>query len=86
MLVPAALKEPWTELENFVCLQYYFVKFSPHPADRLYKTFGLFVKAALPSEAEEMVLDLFLARGRSVKVELVKSGVMKFDNDEVQNR
>ncbi|KAE9462638.1 hypothetical protein C3L33_05455, partial [Rhododendron williamsianum] len=83
MLVPAALKEPWTELENFVCLQYYFVKFSPHPADRLYKTFGLFVKAALPSEAEEMVLDLFLARGRSVKVELVKSGVMKFDNDEI---
>ncbi|XP_058180782.1 dicer-like protein 4 [Rhododendron vialii] len=83
MLVPAALKEPWTELENFVCLQYYFVKFSPHPADRLYKTFGLFVKAALPSEAEGMVLDLFLARGRSVKMELVKSGVMKFDNDEI---
>lgn len=44
------------------------------------------MKAALPSEAEGMVLDLFLARGRSVKTELVKSGVMKFDNDEVQNR
>lgn len=83
MLVPAALKEPWTDLENCVCLNSYFVKCTPNPADRLYKTFGLFVKASLPNEAVSMALDLFLARGRSVKMELVKSGEMKFENDEV---
>lgn len=83
MLVPAALKEPWTDLENFVCLYSYFVKFSPRPEDRLYKTFGLFVKASLPRDAMKMALDLFLARGRLVKMELIPSGVMKFAKDEV---
>ena len=83
MLVPAALKEPWTDLETSVSLNFYFVKFCPHPADRLYKKFGLFLKAPLPGEAERMKLDLSLAHGRSVMTELVPSGVANFDKDEV---
>ncbi|CAL5339512.1 unnamed protein product [Camellia sinensis] len=84
MLVPAALKEPWTDLENPVCLNSYFIKFSPQPADRSYKNFGIFVKTPLPGEADRMKLDLCLARGRSVMTELIPSGVSKFDKDEVQ--
>ncbi|KAF5945922.1 hypothetical protein HYC85_016150 [Camellia sinensis] len=83
MLVPAALKEPWTDLENPVCLNSYFIKFSPQPADRSYKNFGIFVKTPLPGEADRMKLDLCLARGRSVMTELIPSGVSKFDKDEI---
>ncbi|KAI8023022.1 Dicer-like protein 4 [Camellia lanceoleosa] len=83
MLVPAALKEPWTDLENPVCLNSYFIKFSPQPADRSYKNFGIFVKTTLPGEADRMKLDLCLARGRSVMTEIIPSGVSKFDKDEI---
>lgn len=83
MLVPAALKEPWNEENNTVCLYSYFIKFSPTPPDRTYKEFGLFVKATLPREAETMELELHLARGRLVKTELDPLGVVKFDKDEV---
>lgn len=82
MLVPAALKESWSNLEH-ICLSSYHIKFSPTPVDRVYRKFGLFVKAPLPAEAERMELDLHLARGRSVMTELVPSGVAEFNEDEV---
>ncbi|XP_052198876.1 dicer-like protein 4 isoform X2 [Diospyros lotus] len=83
MLVPAALKEPWTDAEAPVCLHFYFINFSPKPVDRIYVKFGLFVKAPLPVEAERMELKLCLPRGRLVMTELVPSGVVKFDRDEI---
>ncbi|KAG6676656.1 hypothetical protein I3842_15G163400 [Carya illinoinensis] len=83
MLVPAALKEPWTNLENPVCLNSYYIEFCPDPKDRIYKKFGLFVKAPLPLEAERMELDLHLARGRSVMTKLVPSGVAEFNQIEI---
>jgi endoribonuclease Dicer len=83
MLVPAALRKPWTNLENSVRLNSYYIKFSPDPEDRVYKKFGLFVKAPLPLEAERMELDLHLARGRSVMTKLVPSGIAEFDKNEV---
>ncbi|KAK9269302.1 hypothetical protein L1049_001073 [Liquidambar formosana] len=83
MLVPASLKEPWNNLANPVHLNSYFIKFIPIPEDRDYKRFGLFVKAALPEEAERMKLDLHLSHGRSVNTELVPSGVVQFDEDQI---
>ncbi|KAL8145327.1 dicer-like protein 4 isoform X2 [Apium graveolens] len=83
MLVPAVLREPWSKAENHVHLSSYFVKFRPHPLDRDYKQFGLFLKVALPGEAERMKLDLHLARGRSVVTELVPSSTMLFTRDEI---
>ncbi|KAK1378826.1 Dicer-like protein 4 [Heracleum sosnowskyi] len=83
MLVPAVLREPWSKAENHIHLISYFVKFRPHPADRDYKHFGLFVKVSLPGEAERMKLDLHLARGRSVVTELVPSSTMLFTRDEI---
>ncbi|CAK9179473.1 unnamed protein product [Ilex paraguariensis] len=83
MFIPAALRKAWTKVENPVHLNLYFIKFCPNPVDRLYKEFGLFVKAPLPGEAEKMKLNLRLARGRSVTTELVPSGVAMFDNDEI---
>lgn len=82
MLVPAALKESWTGSE-YVILNCYHIKFSPHPSDRIYKEFGLFMKAPLPQEAERMDLELHLARGRSVMVNLIPSGVLELLEDEV---
>ncbi|KAF8031365.1 hypothetical protein BT93_D0530 [Corymbia citriodora subsp. variegata] len=82
MLVPAALRETWSGLEN-VSLHAYHIKFCPDPADRTYKEFGLFVKARLPAEAETMEIDLHLARGRSVKTQLVPSAVVEFDKDKI---
>lgn len=84
MLVPAALKENWTDLENPVCLNSYFIKLNPCPSDRVYRKYGLFLKAPLPREAERMRQELCLALGRTVISELVPSGVAKFDNDEVE--
>ncbi|XP_050272142.1 dicer-like protein 4 isoform X2 [Quercus robur] len=83
MLVPAVLKEPWTNLENPVHFYSYYIEFSPHPEDRIYKKFSLFVKAALPEEAERMELDLHLAHRRSVMTKFVPSGVAEFDKDEI---
>ncbi|WJZ98263.1 hypothetical protein VitviT2T_016802 [Vitis vinifera] len=82
MLVPAALKDSWSNLEH-ICLNSYYIKFTPIPEDRIYRKFGLFVKAPLPAEAERMVLDLHLSHGRSVMTELVPSGVTEFDENEI---
>ncbi|KAM3337085.1 dicer-like protein 4 isoform X1 [Capsicum galapagoense] len=84
MIVPAALKESWTETENPVCLNSYYIKFLPCPIDRVYKKFGLFLKAPLPQEADRMKLELNLARGRSVMTELIPSGATSFDSNEIQ--
>ncbi|KAK4369861.1 hypothetical protein RND71_009336 [Anisodus tanguticus] len=84
MIVPAAFKEQWTETENPVFLNSYYIKFLPCPIDRVYKNFGLFLKAPLPQEAERMKLDLNLARGRIVKTELIPSGTTNFENNEIQ--
>ncbi|KAA8522907.1 hypothetical protein F0562_009330 [Nyssa sinensis] len=83
ILVPAALKESWTDLENPVSLNSYFIKFIPHPVDRIYREFGLFLKAPLPVEAERMKLNLRLARGRHITTELVPSGVVNLNKDEI---
>ncbi|KAE8724485.1 Dicer-like protein 4 [Hibiscus syriacus] len=82
MLVPAVLKEPWTNLENYV-LHSYYIKFIPDPEDRCYKEFALFVKSPLPKEAERMELDLHLARRRSVMTKLVPSRVAEFKREEI---
>ena len=83
MLVPALLKEPWNSSEIPACLQSYYIEFTPNPADRIYKRFGLFIKENLPAEAVKMELELHLARGRSVTTKLVPSGVTEFYEDEV---
>lgn len=84
MLVPAALKAPWTNVENVCPLSCYYIKFYPNPADRTYRKFGLFVKEPLPEEAGDLSLDLFLARGRMVKTKLIPSGGFKFDKVKVR--
>ncbi|XP_042491944.1 endoribonuclease Dicer homolog 4 [Macadamia integrifolia] len=83
MLCPAALKVPWNNSENITILNFYFISFAPIPEDRLYQKFGLFVKAPLPREAERMEIDLHLDHGRIVRTELVPSGWIEFDKDEI---
>ncbi|XP_062157664.1 dicer-like protein 4 isoform X2 [Alnus glutinosa] len=84
MLVPAALRKPLiTDLENSVSLNSYYIEFSPDPEDRIYKKFGLFVKAPLPGEAERMELDLHLSGRRSVMTKLVPTGIAEFDKNEI---
>lgn len=85
MLVPAVLKESWNKLEDLVTLSAYYFQFDPEPNDRIYRSFGLFVKAPLPAEAETMELDLHLAHGRSVMTKLVPSGFAEFVKDEVDS-
>ncbi|XP_047327310.1 dicer-like protein 4 isoform X2 [Impatiens glandulifera] len=83
MLVPAILKEPWDFSENSISLNSYYMKLSPTPPDRVYRNFGLFLKAPLPEEAEKMKLDLCLSHGRTVTSELLPFGLTKFDQDEM---
>lgn len=85
MLVPDALKEPWSSSEDLVSLSSYYIKFNPVPEDRIYRSFGLFVKAPLPVEAGTMELDLHLAHSRSVITKLVPSGFANFGKDEVHS-
>lgn len=85
MLVPAVLKESWNELQDLVTLNSYYIQFNPDPNDRIYRSFGLFVKAPLPEEAETMELDLHLAHGRSVMTKLVPSALAEFSKDEVDS-
>ncbi|GER33663.1 dicer-like protein 4 [Striga asiatica] len=83
MLVPSALRKPWTKEGESTSFSSYFVKFCPNPADRTYRRFGLFVKEPLPEEAGKMKVDLCLARGRMVMTQLVSSGIAMFDKDEI---
>ncbi|KAL6543544.1 endoribonuclease Dicer [Orobanche hederae] len=83
MLVPAALRKPWTKVGNSTIFCSYYIKLCPKPADRTYRRFGLFVKEPLPEEAGKMKVDLCLARGRMVMTQLIPSGVARFDEDEV---
>ncbi|KAF5749551.1 hypothetical protein HS088_TW04G01520 [Tripterygium wilfordii] len=83
MLIPTALKESWTNSEDPVVLNCYYIDINPTPRDRTYKKFALFIKAALPREAERMEVDLHLARGRSAMTKLVPSGSVEFSKDEI---
>ncbi|XP_012071444.1 dicer-like protein 4 isoform X2 [Jatropha curcas] len=83
MLVPTILKESWTISENRIHLHAYYIEFCPVPEDRIYKKFCLFIKARLPLEAEQLQVELHLARGRFVKIELVPSGPVVFNTDEI---
>lgn len=85
MLVPAALRVPWTEVEEFCSFSCYYIKFNPIPADRTYRKFGIFVKESLPEEAGNLSLDLCLAHGRMVKTQLIPSGGSTFDKTEVNS-
>ncbi|KAM7263172.1 hypothetical protein ACFE04_000855 [Oxalis oulophora] len=82
-LVPATLKEPWNNMGDSIHLSSYFIEFLPVPEDRVYKRFGLFIKAPLPQESEGMELDLHLAHGRYVTSKLIPAGVKIFDNEEM---
>ncbi|XP_051131155.1 dicer-like protein 4 isoform X2 [Andrographis paniculata] len=83
MLVPAALKKPWTEAGDHICFSSYYIKLRPDPADRVYRKFGLFVKEPLPEEAGRMELDLCLDNGRMVMTQLIPAGIYKFDKEEI---
>ncbi|XP_012844161.1 PREDICTED: dicer-like protein 4 isoform X2 [Erythranthe guttata] len=83
MLVPAALRKTWTEEKNSTSFSSYYIKFCPNPADRIYQRFGLFVKEPLSEEAGKMKVDLCLARGRTVMTEIIPSGVVRLDKDEI---
>ncbi|XP_048227644.1 dicer-like protein 4 isoform X2 [Ricinus communis] len=83
MLVPAVFKESLTSSENWINLHSYFIKFCPVPEDRIYKKFGLFIRAPLPLEAEQMELNLHLACGRYVTTKLVPLGCLAFHRDEI---
>lgn len=84
MLVPAALRVPWTEVENICSFSCYYVNINPIPADRSYKKFCLFVKEPLPVEAGNLSLDLCLDRGRMAKIQLIPSEGSRFDKNEVK--
>ncbi|KAL3629633.1 endoribonuclease Dicer [Castilleja foliolosa] len=83
MLVPAALRKPWTAVGNSTSFSSYYIKFCPNPADRTYKRFGLFMKEPLPEEAGKLKVDLCLARGRMVMTQLIPTGVSSFNKDEI---
>ncbi|CAE6112025.1 unnamed protein product [Arabidopsis arenosa] len=84
MVVPVLFKQKWDPSTSCVNLHSYYIRFVPHPADRIYKKFGFFMKSPLPIEAETMDIDLHLAHQRSVSVKIFPSGVKEFDNDEIR--
>jgi endoribonuclease Dicer len=84
MRVPVLFKQKWDPSTSCVNLHSYYIMFVPHPADRIYKKFGFFMKSPLPVEAETMDIDLHLAHQRSVSVKIFPSGVTEFDNDEIR--
>ncbi|XP_027329743.1 dicer-like protein 4 [Abrus precatorius] len=84
MLIPSAIRQSWINKDTIVSLNSYYIKFCPCPKDRVYKEFGLFVMTFLPMEAENLELDLHLARGRSVMTSFVPFGVVEFDKDEIK--
>lgn len=83
MLVPAALKVPWSFADDNVDMYSYYIKCIPIPVDRNYREFGLFIKVPIPNEAGTMEVDLHLARGRIVKAGFVPTGRVTLDREEV---
>jgi len=85
MLVPAALKVPWSLTADTVDMHSYYIKLVPIPEDRNYREFGLFVKAPIPNEAVTMKVDLHLSRGRIVKTGFVPFGKITLHREEVKS-
>lgn len=85
MLVPAALKVPWSLSADKIEMHFYYIKCIPIPVDRNYREFGMFIKAPIPKEAEKMEVDLHLAHGRIVKAGFVPLGTVTLDRKEVNN-
>lgn len=83
MRVPSALAGPWDNLSGPVYLSSYFLNFIPVPNDRMYKSFGLFIKKALPVDVHSLEIDLHLSHGRSVITKFIPSGVTYFDEEQV---
>jgi endoribonuclease Dicer len=83
MRVPSVFRQSWKNEQKTVRLNSYYIKFCPTPEDRVYKKFGLFIMTPLPMEAEELELDLHLARSRSVMTKFMPFGVVEFNKDEV---
>nr|AIE15766.1 Dicer-like protein 4a [Salvia miltiorrhiza] len=83
MLVPAALRKPWTAAGISTYFSCYYIEICPTPADREYRRFGLFMKEPLPEGAGEMKVELCLARGRMVRSQLIPCGVTRFHRDEI---
>ncbi|CAN8252441.1 unnamed protein product [Cochlearia groenlandica] len=84
MFVPGLFKQKWDSSVSCVNLHSYYIRFVPHPADRAYRKFGLFLKSPLPLEAETMEFDLHLAHQRSVGVKIFPAKVTEFNNDEIK--
>lgn len=84
MLVPAALRKPWTGVGNSTFFNCYYIEICPTPEDREYRRFGLFMKEPLPEEAGEMKVDLCLSRGRMVRSKFIPYGVARLNKDEVE--
>ncbi|XP_073000978.1 endoribonuclease Dicer homolog 4-like isoform X2 [Typha latifolia] len=83
MLVPAVLKESWSNLNSQINMYSYYIRFVPVPLDRDYRMFGLFVMTPLPEEAENLEVDLHLAHGRIVKAGIEALGMSTFDKEEM---
>ncbi|XP_049935930.1 endoribonuclease Dicer homolog 4-like [Nymphaea colorata] len=81
-IVPSALQMDWRGSASHLTFHFYHMIFIPKPRDWCYRRFGHLLALPLPKEAEDMQVDLHLARGRIVETILIPSGVISFSETE----
>lgn len=84
-IVPSALQVDWRGSASHLTFHFYHLNFVPKPSDRCYRKFGLFVALPLPKEAENLKVDLHLARSRIIETKLIPHGVISFSETEVSH-
>ncbi|CAN6448099.1 unnamed protein product [Victoria cruziana] len=82
-IVPSALQVDRRGSASHLKFHFYHVNFVPKPRDRCYRKFGLFVALPLPQEAENLKVDLHLARSRIIETKLIPHGVISFSETEI---
>lgn len=83
-LVPDGFRGGWADASAQVSLFAFSLHIVAEPKDREYAEFALFLEAELDDHVKNSVTELYLTKGRRVKIRLVSHGRVEFDVDHVR--
>ncbi|KAG6546729.1 hypothetical protein Mapa_011918 [Marchantia paleacea] len=83
-LIPKALRGQWGDLSSKVRLFAYDFHILAEPQDREYADYALFLEVDLDEDTKATITELHLTKGRVAKVQLVPSGQVEFDVEQLK--
>ncbi|CAM6106501.1 unnamed protein product [Calypogeia fissa] len=84
-LVPEAFRGTWASASAKVSLFALAIHVVAEPKDREYAPFALFLEADLGDNTKRTVTELYLTKGRTVRIQLVSHGQVEFEIDQLRD-